>query len=293
VRKKCLFFGASGASQSSYESCWASAELTRDQILCQPLLEFQNLASAYGRNEETRSAKGLLPMELGILGNVTFDWDFLSGLISVIIVNVILSGDNAVVIAMAVRSLPRSQRKKGIIIGAAGAVLLRIVLTFFVARMLQTPYLKLIGGLVIVWLAVKLFVDVTPEDEADQEAGTIWQAFKIIVIADITMSLDNMLGVGAASRGNMFLLVFGLTTSIPIMIFASNLLSMLMDKYPIILYFGAALLGKVGGEMIITDPVVTQFLTPSEFLIYIVEGGVAIGVIIAGKLWVRLMRRNS
>jgi YjbE family integral membrane protein len=232
-------------------------------------------------------------MDFGILGNVTFDWDFLSGLISVIIVNVILSGDNAVVIAMAVRSLPRSQRQKGIIIGAAGAVLLRIVLTFFVARMLQTPYLKLIGGLVIVWLALKLFVDVTPEDGADQEAGTIWQALKIIVIADITMSLDNMLGVGAASRGNVFLLIFGLTTSIPIIIFASNLLSMLMDKYPIILYFGAAVLGKVGGEMIVTDPVVTQFLTPSEFFIYIVEGGMAIGVIIAGKLWVRLMRRNS
>jgi len=232
-------------------------------------------------------------MDFGILGNVTLDWDLLSGLISVIIVNVILSGDNAVVIAMAVRSLPRSQRQKGIIIGAAGAVLLRIVLTFFVARMLQTPYLKLIGGLVIVWLAVKLFVDVTPEDGADQEAGTIWQALKIIVIADITMSLDNMLGVGAASRGNVFLLIFGLTTSIPIIIFASNLLSMLMDKYPIILYFGAAVLGKVGGEMIITDPVVTQFLTPSEFFIYIVEGGMAIGVIIAGKLWVRLMRRNS
>jgi YjbE family integral membrane protein len=232
-------------------------------------------------------------MDFGILGNVTFDWDFLSGLISVIIVNVILSGDNAVVIAMAVRSLPRSQRQKGIIIGAAGAVLLRIVLTFFVARMLQTPYLKLIGGLVIVWLALKLFVDVTPEDGADQEAGTIWQALKIIVIADMTMSLDNMLGVGAASRGNVFLLIFGLTTSIPIIIFASNLLSMLMDKYPIILYFGAAVLGKVGGEMIVTDPVVTQFLTPSEFFIYIVEGGMAIGVIIAGKLWVRLMRRNS
>jgi YjbE family integral membrane protein len=232
-------------------------------------------------------------MDFGILGNVTLDWDLLSGLISVIIVNVILSGDNAVVIAMAVRSLPRSQRQKGIIIGAAGAVLLRIVLTFFVARMLQTPYLKLIGGLVIVWLAVKLFVDVTPEDGADQEAGTIWQALKIIVIADITMSLDNMLGVGAASRGNVFLLIFGLTTSIPIIIFASNFLSMLMDKYPIILYFGAAVLGKVGGEMIITDPVVTQFLTPSEFFIYIVEGGMAIGVIIAGKLWVRLMRRNS
>jgi YjbE family integral membrane protein len=232
-------------------------------------------------------------MDFGILGYVTFDWEFLSGLISVIIVNVVLSGDNAVVIAMAVRSLPRSQRQKGIILGAAGAVLLRIVFTFFVARMLQTPYLKLIGGLVIVWLAVKLFVDVTPEDGADPEAGTIWQAFKIIVIADITMSLDNMLGVGAASRGNAFLLIFGLSTSIPIMIFASNLLSMLMDKYPIVLYCGAALLGKVGAEMIITDPVMPQFLTSNGVLVYAMEGGMAVCVIIAGKLWVRSMRRNS
>jgi YjbE family integral membrane protein len=232
-------------------------------------------------------------MDLGILGNITFDWEFLSGLVSVIVVNVILSGDNAVVIAMAVRSLPRSQRQKGIVLGAAGAVLLRIILTFFVARMLQTPYLKLIGGLIILWLAIKLFVDVTPEDGADQEAGTIWQALKIIVIADVTMSLDNMLGVGAASRGNMFLLIFGLATSIPIMIFASNLLSMLMDKYPIVLYVGAALLGKVGVEMILTDPALVPYLTLSEPVTYLVEGGAAIGVIIIGKIWVRSMRRHS
>jgi YjbE family integral membrane protein len=229
-------------------------------------------------------------MDLGILGAVTFDWAFFAGLFSVIVVNVILSGDNAVVIAMAVRSLPKQQRRRGIIIGAAGAVLLRIVFTLFIARLLQTPYLKLLGGLIIVWLAVKLFVDVNQENDLDEEAGTIWQALKIIVIADATMSLDNMLGVGAASGGNVFLLVFGLATSIPIMIFASNLLSALMDKYVIVLYFGAAVLGKVGGEMIITDPAVIGFLAPSEFLVYAVEGGLAVGVIIVGKLWVRSMR---
>ncbi len=231
-------------------------------------------------------------MDLTILQTLTLDWDFFSGLMTVIIVNIILSGDNAVVIAMAVRSLPRQQRQKGIIIGAAGAVLLRIVFTLFVARMLNVPCLKLIGGSIIVWLAVKLFTDVTSEEDPDNEAGTIWQALKIIVVADVTMSLDNVLGVAAAARGSSFLLVFGLVTSIPIMVFASNLLSMAMDKYPIILYFGSAVLGKVGGEMIMTDPVVTQWLAPSEFSIYVVEVGVAIGVIIVGRFWVRFMRRN-
>lgn len=232
-------------------------------------------------------------MDLGILGTINFDWEFFSSLVSIIIINVVLSGDNAVVIAMAVRSLPRSQRQKGILIGAAGAVVLRIILTFFVAQFLQTPYLKLVGGLLILWLAVKLFVDVNPENDVDREANTVWQALKIIVIADITMSLDNMLGVGAASRGNLFLLIFGLTTSIPIMIFTSNLLSMLMDKYPIIITVGAALLGKVGAEMIITDVVVVPFLPTSELFTYLVEGGAAIGVIVVGKLWVWMIQHHS
>ncbi len=225
-------------------------------------------------------------MDLGILGTINFNWEFLTSLLSIIMINVVLSGDNAVVIAMAVRSLPRAQRQKGILIGAAGAVILRIILTFFVARFLETPYLKIIGGLLILWLAVKLFVDVNPENEVDREASTIWQALKIIVIADVTMSLDNMLGVGAASKGNLLLLIFGLTTSIPIMIFTSNLLSMLMDKYPIIITIGAALLGKVGAEMIVTDSVMAPFMPQGELFIFLVEGVAAIGVIVIGKLWV-------
>ncbi len=232
-------------------------------------------------------------MDLGMLGTINLDWEFFSGLFSIILINVVLSGDNAVVIAMAVRSLPRSQRQKGILIGAAGAVFLRVILTFFVARFLQTPYLKLVGGVLILWLAVKLFTDVNQENDEDKEANTIWQALKIIVIADITMSLDNMLGVGAASRGNLFLLVFGLATSIPIMIFTSNLLSMLMDKYPIIITIGAALLGKVGAEMIITDPVLIPLLPTGDVFSYLVEGGGAIGVVVAGKLLVWVFQQQS
>lgn len=226
-------------------------------------------------------------MDLGYFGSISLDWSFVSGLLSVIVINVILSGDNAVVIAMAVRSLPRAQRQKGILVGAGGAVLLRIVLTFFVASMLQIPYLKIAGGALILWLAVRLFLDAAPEDDEGREAGTLWQALKIIVIADITMSLDNMLGVGAASKGNLFLLIFGLGTSIPIMVIASSMLSMLMDKYPIIIYIGAAVLGKVGGEMIITDPIVIEKLVPSDILIYFIEALAAAGVIIVGRLWAR------
>lgn len=236
-------------------------------------------------------------MDFGILGTLTLDAKFFTSLFSIVIIDLILAGDNAVVIAMAVRSLPKEQRKKGIILGAGAAVLLRVVATFFVAQLLTLNYVKLAGGAVILWIAVKLFVEGAPEDAHGKEAATIWQAVKIIVIADITMALDNMLAVGGASHGNFFLLLFGLALSIPFVVFTSNLLSMLMDKYPIIIYIGAAILGKVGGEMMITDPFTVKLLPaallapdlqgPAKTLQYSIEVFFAAGVIIAGKLWMR------
>jgi len=226
-------------------------------------------------------------VDLGFFGSITFDWDFLTRLVSIVIIDLILAGDNAVIIAMAVRALPRDKRKIGIIFGAGAAVLLRVLCTFFVAQMLQISFLKLVGGAVILWIAVKLFVEGAAEHEIDKEAKSVWQAMKIIVIADITMSVDNMLAVGGASHGNMFLLLFGLGLSIPFIVFTSSLLSMLMDRYPIIIYVGAAVLGKVGGEMMITDPVVDGILAPSKHLVYAVEAIFAVGVIVAGKLLIR------
>ena len=226
-------------------------------------------------------------MDFGTLGNITFDLNFLSSLVSIIIIDLILAGDNAVVIAMAVRSLPSEQRKKGIFYGAGAAVLLRVIATFFVAQLLQINFIKLIGGILITWIAVKLFIEGVPEDNFKKEAATIAQAIKIIVIADITMATDNMLAVGGASHGNLFLLIFGLGLSIPFVVFTSNLLSMLMDKYPLIIYIGAVILGKVGGEMIITDPVVVSMLNPGKVVKYSVETIFAIGVIVAGKLWMK------
>ena len=226
-------------------------------------------------------------MDLGSLGSITFDLNFLSSLVSIIIIDLILAGDNAVVIAMAVRSLPSAQRKKGIFYGAGAAVLLRVIATFFVAQLLQINFIKLTGGILITWIAVKLFIEGVPEDNIKKEAASLAQAIKIIVIADITMATDNMLAVGGASHGNLFLLIFGLGLSIPFVVFTSNLLSMLMDKYPLIIYIGAAILGKVGGEMIITDPFVVTMLSPGKMLQYSVEIIFAIGVIVAGKLLIK------
>lgn len=226
-------------------------------------------------------------MDLGFLGQITFDMQFLSSLASIVIIDLILAGDNAVVIAMAVRSLPAGQRKKGIIYGAGAAVLLRVIATFFVSQLLTISFVKLVGGVLITWIAVKLFVEGVPEEKVEREAATIAQAVKIIVIADITMAVDNMLAVGGASHGNLFLLLFGLGLSIPFVVFTSNLLSMLMDRYPIIIYLGAAILGKVGGEMIITDPVAAGIFDPGKAAIYAVEAVFAAGVIIAGKLWMK------
>ena len=226
-------------------------------------------------------------MDLGILGQIHFTWDFLIGFFSIIIVNLVLSGDNAFVIAMAVRSLPQKQRMKGIAFGVGAAVVLRVALTFFAARLLQVEYVKLIGGGVIIWIAIKLLVEGVPEDKIQKEAKTLWHAIWIIIVADITMSIDNVLAVAAASKGNFFLLIFGLGLSIPIVIFASTLLVVLMDKYPLIIYIGAAILGQVGGEMMVTDPFVIGLLNPSNILIYSVEAFFTIGVVVAGKLWVR------
>ncbi len=232
-------------------------------------------------------------MDLGILGHIEFTWDFLFGLISIVIIDLILAGDNAVIIAMAVRSLSRDERRKGIIFGAGAAVLLRVVLTFFAAQLLLVKFIKLAGGILILWIAVKLFIEGAPKEEGAREAKTLWQAIWVIVVADITMSTDNVLAVAGASEGNLFLLFFGLGLSIPFVVFTSSLLSMLMDRYPVIIYIGAAILGRVGGEMIMTDPFVVELLNPSKVMQYGVEAFFTVGVIVAGKLWIHFMKKPS
>jgi len=233
---------------------------------------------------------GAVRHDFGWLGWISFDYTFLSALMSIILIDLVLAGDNAVVIALAVRNLPSKQKKWGIILGAGAAVTLRVICTMFVAQMLMIPLLKFVGGALIAWIAVKLLTQ-EHEDEKVDQAKNLMEAIKLIVIADIVMSLDNMLAVGGASKGNMFLLLFGLGLSIPLVVGTSSLLSMLMGKYPIIVVIGSAVLGKVAGEMMTTDALVQKWFALPHYVTYIAEAAFAIGVVVVGK-WIMKRRKE-
>jgi len=177
----------------------------------------------------------------------------------IIWINVLLSGDNALVIAMACRGLAPRQRLWGMVIGAGIAVVLLIAFTGIVARLMVLPYLKLVGGLALLVIAARLLV---PEDEGDSvTAGTsLWHAIRIVVIADIVMSLDNVIAVAAAANGQLPLLILGLAVSIPIIIAGAALIMMVLDRFPILVWLGATLLGWIAGEVIATDPAVQPVL---------------------------------
>jgi YjbE family integral membrane protein len=232
-------------------------------------------------------------MDFGSFGSFSFTWAFISSFLMIVLIDLVLAGDNAVVIAMAVRNLPPKKRTLGILLGAGGAVVLRIFLTIVVAQLINIKGLKFCGGVLIMWIALKLFIEGAPEEGARKEAKTIWQAMITIMIADIVMSLDNMLAVAGASHGNNFLILFGLVLSIPFVVFTSNLLSKLMDRFPIIVYLGAMVLGKVAGEMIITDPYLQSFLHTGKTTQYIVEAVGAVAVVVVGKMWMRMKIRKE
>jgi len=177
----------------------------------------------------------------------------------IIWINVLLSGDNALVIAMACRGLAPRQRLWGMVIGAGIAVVLLIAFTGVVAKLMVLPYLKLVGGLALFVIAAKLLV---PEDEGDDvTAGTsLWHAIRIVVIADIVMSLDNVIAVAAAANGQMSLLILGLAVSIPMIIAGAALIMMVLDRFPILIWLGATLLGWIAGDVIETDPAIHPFL---------------------------------
>ncbi len=218
------------------------------------------------------------------------DTQILFSALTIVFIDILLAGDNAVIIALAVRSLPPEQRRKGVLIGAGFAVVLRVVLTFFAAKLLQMPWIKLVGGIAILWIGVKLLSDSALDNESGKEATNLRQAIWYILIADITMSTDNILAVAAASKGNPWLLLFGLGLSIPFVVFTSNLLSGLMNKYPAIVWIGAAILGRVGGEMMITDPVVVRALHPPHWAHWVWQAFTTLLVVGLGKL---LMKKSA
>jgi YjbE family integral membrane protein len=217
---------------------------------------------------------------------------FLFSAFSIVLIDILLAGDNAIVIALAVRSLPPQQRRIGLMAGAGGAIVLRIVLTVFAARILQVSYIKLAGGVLILWIAVKLLTDTPGKEEGLPPPASLRQAIWLIFAADITMSLDNILAVAATSKGNLPLLIFGLGLSISFVVVTSSILARIMDRYPWIIYLGAALLGRVGGDMMITDPSVDRMLHPSETPMIGVQIFCALGVLLAAEMWKRYKRRH-
>jgi YjbE family integral membrane protein len=214
---------------------------------------------------------------------------FWLALSQIILINIVLSGDNAVVIALACRSLPPQQQKKAIIFGSMGAIVLRLILTFFAVYLLTLPYLKLIGAALLLWIGVGLLKG--EDDDADIEGNAgLMAAVKTIVVADLVMSLDNVIGVAAAAKGDVLLLVLGLVISIPLIIFGSTIILKLMTRFPVIITLGAGLLGWVAGEMCLTDPAIHNFIEQHHYLHNVLPAAGALLVVGLGK-W--LARRNG
>ncbi len=213
-------------------------------------------------------------------------------LVKVLTVNLILSGDNAVVIALAARSLQGAQRRQAIIWGAAGAVILRLIFAAIISYLLEIPFLQVVGGLLLLWIAWKLVHDEAEEGEEKIEAGqSAWQAIKIIIVADAVMSLDNVIAlVGAARIGGEIvpsLLIIGLATTIPLVVFGAALLTSLLDRFPILIYAGAALLVYISVEMFFADKALHHYLEPLVHFEWMIALGAALIFAAIAWLWKR------
>ncbi len=219
-------------------------------------------------------------------------WDFFLKVLTVIVVDLTLSGDNAVVIAAAAKPLPAAMKKRALMGGAACAVLALVVATFFATYLLNLKFLQLAGGLMILWIALGLFKEEPPLESSALHMASFWKAMWFIIVADVTMSTDNILAIAGIAQGDMVLLIFGLSISISLVVGASGLLSNLMEKYRVIVHIGAALLGKVAGQMIMTDRFVVERFAPTTAWIYAAESIGAVGVVAIGT-WMEKRRAHD
>lgn len=211
--------------------------------------------------------------------------DFWIGLVKIVWINIILSGDNAVVIALAARSLPPHQQKKAVFWGSGAAVVLRILLTVVAAKLLELSFLQIVGGCLLLWIGFQLLSDDEEEEGGSKTYGSLMAAVRTILIADLVMSLDNVIAVAAAAQGNVVLLVLGLAISIPLVIFGSTLMIRLMERFPIIVVLGAALIGWVGGETIVSDAILHDYAVAHPALHYVAAALGAALVVGVGKFW--------
>ena len=211
--------------------------------------------------------------------------DFWIGLMKIVWINIILSGDNAVVIALAARSLPEHQQRQAIMFGSGAAVVLRIALTVLAAALLELSFLQIIGGILLLYIGAQLLSEDGDEGEGEVEKASLFMAIRTILVADIVMSLDNVIAVAAAAKGNMTLLILGLAISIPMVIFGSAIMIKLMTRFPIIVTFGACLIGWVGGETIASDVALREFSAENSWLHYTAATAGALVVLAIGKLF--------
>ena len=210
---------------------------------------------------------------------------FWTAVLQIIMIDILLGGDNAVVIALACRKLPEAQRKKGIFWGVVGAIGLRVVLIFFALQLLAVPYLKIVGALLLFWIGIKLLMPEHEEGHGDVAASTtLGAAIKTIIVADAVMSLDNVIAVAGAAHGSLTLVVFGIVVSIPIVVWGSKLVLKLMDRFPIVITAGGMLLGWIGGGMMLTDPATPKaFATAIPYASTVYAAAGALFVLLVGK----------
>src|SRR6185369_4228074 len=214
---------------------------------------------------------------------------WLAGL-EIIVINILLSGDNAVVIALACRNLPRKQRKLGIFWGVIGAVVLRVILTFFAVALLTLPYVQLIGAALLLWIGIKLVAEDEGEGEEVEASDRLMSAVKTVIIADLVMSLDNVIGVAAAAKGSLLLLVFGLVISIPLVVVGAQLIMKLIERLPWLVIAGGGLLGYIAGEIAVSDTAVKPWIDAQAPSLHYIAPAVGVLVVVGVGVW--LMRKN-
>ena len=185
---------------------------------------------------------------------------FFAALAQIMLVNIVLSGDNAVVIALAARNLPAQYQRKAVLWGSGGAIILRVALTVVAVWLLQVPFLQCLGGLLLLWIALQLLIEEDGEEGQHTAQNSLMGAVKTILIADVVMSLDNTLAIAGVAKGNWTLLIVGLGLSIPLIVLGSTVIMKIMDRYPVVVYVGAALIAWTAGEMIDSDPAIRPYL---------------------------------
>ena len=214
--------------------------------------------------------------------------------LEIVVINILLSGDNAVVIALACRNLPPRQRRWGVFWGAIGAIVLRIILTFFAVSLLQLSYLKIIGGALLVWIGIKLIAEEDGEGGHDvQGSDRMLAAIRTVVIADLVMSIDNVLGVAAAARGNLLLLIFGLVVSVPLVIGGAQLIMRLIERFPVLIVAGGGLLGFVAGELIVDDSAVVDWIHAHATWLTWAAPVIGIALVVGPAKWLERRRTKA